>query len=224
MYYCHEEWVRLLKSSLHSLHWIHHHFLTSFCWFNYHFQISRNKEEKKSLALTGYKEGVHEAEARLKQLQDRFEEYKNRMKEHEERVATLESELTKTDERIHQLKPNLRLDSLEERCESIYYCAMKSHVPYLYLLHAWWKIRKEGKGSILFLSKTILMQPRFVLMGVTKHETDDHTTITLVVIDHFSSACILTWVKRLWISSGHVHVQNEHTGLLALLGHSAVSG
>ena len=96
-------------------------------------QISKNKEERKTLALTGYKEGVREAAARLKQLQDRFEEYKSKMKEHEEMVATFGSELTKMDERIHQLKPNLQLDSLVERCESISVPYFVSIFLYMYL-------------------------------------------------------------------------------------------
>ena len=48
-------------------------------------------------------------------------------------VATFGSELTKMDERIHQLKPNLQLDSLVERCESISVPYFASIFLYMYL-------------------------------------------------------------------------------------------
>lgn len=65
----------------------------------------------------GYKEGLQEAKAKVKSLEDRLQVYNSKMEEHDRRVTTVRSELKDTDDLIHKLRPNFQLDSLDDRCK-----------------------------------------------------------------------------------------------------------
>ena len=96
-------------------------YLSSFsvCFYSpiYTCQLDKDMRDKREASRKGFKMRVDEITEKMKRYSDELKEKEDSLEEMSQNLELVKTRLKEVDDKLRQLRPGIRLDTLEERCK-----------------------------------------------------------------------------------------------------------